>query len=295
MDLYYIDLSMLAQELLKPDIENLKRLLGVLAQPRNHDENPETLEEIQKFIENEWQSLGYRVHHHAFSYNGNTFENLIVDHPRNLSEDPLIIGAHFDAVPGSPGADDNASGVAVMLEASRILSQQTPKIPVRFIAFHLEEYGMLGSQAYARDLRKNKEGIRGMISLEMVGYTSQEKGSQKLPVLLRPFYPDKGNFIALVGNTKSKKFLKETRRSFQSVQGLPLEEILIPFQGWLLPAVRLSDHSSFWDQGYPSLLVTDTSFFRNPHYHTLRDTVDTLNFEFLSQVTEAVVRLALAK
>lgn len=281
---------MIPKEILSSDIKRLEQTLRFIARPRNYQQNPETLEEIQRFIEEKWKSLGYRVTHHPFSYDGNAFYNSIAEHPQNPEGLPLLIGAHFDAVPGSPGADDNASGVAAMMEASRVSAKQSPGRPLRFIAFHMEEYGMIGSTAYVKSLKEKNEKIFGMLSLEMVGYASDEKGSQHLPAPLKPFYPDTGNFIALVANSKSKKFLKEAEKTFRQIQNLPVETLSVPLEGWLLPATRLSDHSPFWDHGYPALLVTDTSFFRNPHYHRLSDTIETLNLDFLNKVTQAVIQ-----
>ena len=130
----------------------------------------------------------------------------------------------------------------------------------------------------------------GMLSLEMVGYASQAKGSQKMPFFLKPFYPEVGNFIGLVANTGSKLLLEKVRKIFQEVEGLPVESLILPANGWIFPDARLSDHSPFWDKGFPALLVTDTSFYRNPHYHSREDQIETLNFDFLAKVTEAAAR-----
>jgi hypothetical protein len=130
-----------------------------------------------------------------------------------------------------------------------------------------------------------------MISLEMVGFTSSVKGSQQLPLFLKPHFPDVGNFLALVGDSKSDALLKKAQAAFKKIDGLPVEILKLPAKGWLLPAARLSDHSPFWDAGYPALLVTDTSFFRNPHYHQPSDKIETLDLNFLSRVTAGVVEL----
>ena len=131
-----------------------------------------------------------------------------------------------------------------------------------------------------------------MISLEMVGFTAKAKGTQKLPLPLRPFYPDTGDFLALVGDDVSSSLLALARSAFRKVPRLPVETLTVPLHGWLFPETRLSDHAPFWDAGYPALLVTDTSFFRNPHYHLPSDRLETLDLEFLAKVTEGIVNLA---
>jgi len=324
----------------KPNLEVLKRHLGVLVRERNFETSPAALLEAQRYIKEGFQSCGLEVSEFPFPFQGKprtfakvrgkTFFNLTARSPGVSSSLPrLIIGAHFDAVPGSPGADDNASGVACLLEAARIYAlvkgvlqrrhcedpalsaenagdeaiskdrllrfarndEDNPsKVAVEFAAFNLEEYGMVGSQAYARRLKAEGAKVAGMLSLEMVGYSSKEKGSQQMPFFLKPFYPDVGNFIGLVANTASRKLLERVQRNFKSVEGLPVESLIVPANGWVFPDARLSDHSPFWDEGFPALLVTDTSFFRNPHYHSPADRIETLDLDFLAKVTEAVTR-----
>lgn len=290
----------------KPDAVRLQRHLAAIAKPRDPFANFETLQEIQSYIERELCSYGYETRKDPFQFQGREFENLIAyipsgRLPRNPQsesrhEEPsrFIIGSHFDAVPGTDGADDNASGMAALLEAARLLAGTHAARRIDFLAFNLEEYGMIGSSHYVAGLKTPGAKSAGMISLEMVGFTSQEKGSQKMPLVLRPFYPDVGNFLALVGDTSSKDLLKKAKPEFQKVSGLAVETLSVPAKGWIFPETRLSDHSPFWDAGIPALLVTDTSFFRNPHYHTPADRVETLNLEFLARVTEDVVHFALS-
>src|SRR5262249_53303704 len=145
-----------------------------------------------------------------------------------------------------------------------------------------------GSSFHARRLRKSGALVRGMISLEMLGYTDARPGSQNLPPGLRGLYPDVGNFIGVCGNERSGKLVETTVAGLKSVAGLPVEFIVVPGGGDLVPEVRLSDHSAFWDEGYQALMITDTSFFRNPHYHQASDTPDTLDYPFLARVTAGV-------
>lgn len=282
------------QEKIEP--QKLRNHLAQICQPRDAFENPETLARVQSYIESAFLSYGYQVEKQTFLFQANEFQNLVAARDFSAGPPEFIIGAHFDSVPRTPGADDNGSGIAAMLEAARILASSIPGRRVHFAAFNLEEYGMVGSTRYVEFLEKQfpgnlfKRSFLGMISLEMVGYTSQIKGSQQMPGLLKPFYPDTGNFLALVGEGKSGALLKKAKTVFGE-SGLAVEALEVPFKGSLFPAVRLSDHSSFWDAGLPALLVTDTSFFRNPHYHLVSDTIETLDLEFMAKVTEGVIRL----
>ncbi|HEY1234727.1 MAG TPA: M28 family peptidase [Candidatus Binatia bacterium] len=206
----------------------------------------------------------------------------------------MIVGAHFDSVIDTPGADDNASGVAVLLEAARLLSHAHLNSQVLMCAFNLEELNMIGSTAFAKKLKATGARIEGMISLEMIGYTDLRPGSQKLPVGLSRFYPDQGDFIGVVGNWKSKSLLQTLSSAMREVADLPVETLSVPGDGMVIPAVRLSDHAPFWDLGFPAVMVTDTSFYRNPYYHAATDTIETLNIEFIAKVCEGVARGILA-
>lgn len=283
--------------------KRLSNHLVAIARLRDSFENPDSLQEVQHYIETEFRSYGFEIEKKRFSFHGRTFENVIARKGPS-SRKVFIVGAHFDAVAGTPGADDNASGVAGMLEAARILADVPSPSPlpaggerervrgIEFVAFNLEEYNMAGSSEYVADLKKQKRTVLGMLSLEMIGYTSQEKGSQKIPPVLKPFYPDVGNFVALVGDGGSRKLLKKAHDAFKKVRGLPVETLTVPVKGRIFPETRLSDHSPFWDAGHPALLVTDTSFFRNPHYHLASDTIETLDLDFLEKVTEGVIQAA---
>ena len=247
------------------------------------------LPEVENYICSEFQNYGLEVKKHFFPYEGKSFPNLIGRLPGRKNS-CFIVAAHFDAVENSPGADDNASGVAALLEIARTLANEPLNHSVEFVSFNLEEFGMVGSTHYVKDLKNEKREIVGMISLEMVGYTDPRRGSQKLPPALQGRFRDTGDFIGLVANGKSKNILEIFYREMKQIEGLPVEHLTLPFNGWLLPATRLSDHSPFWDAGYPALLITDTSFFRNPNYHLSSDTVNTLNPDFILKVTEGAAR-----
>ena len=278
-------------DLCKPNLSRLTEHLRRVTGERNFQTSPSSLIQTQSYLQEQLESYGFEVHREPFFFSGQTFSNLVARLALNPNRPRLLVGAHFDSVSGSPGADDNASGVAAFLETARLYAQgRTEKSAVEFVAFNLEEHGMIGSQAYAQQLKKERVPLSGMLSLEMVGYASKDKGSQKMPFFLKPFYPDAGDFIGLVANRASAEFLKKAEKIFRSVEMLPVETLVLPANGWIFPAARLSDHSPFWDQNYPALLVTDTSFYRNPNYHVESDTVETLDLEFLANVTEAVAR-----
>ncbi len=175
-------------------------------------------------------------------------------------------------------------GLAVESDRARLRSE------LLFCAFNLEELNMIGSTYFAKKLKAAEVKVEAMISLEMIGYTDPRPGSQKYPIGLSWLYPERGDFIGVIGNWYSSSLLRRFTRQMRQVPGLPVETLSVPGNGGLVPAVRLSDHSPFWDLGYPALMVTDTSFFRNPHYHGPRDTLDTLNLDFMAKVCAGVIR-----
>lgn len=217
--------------------------------------------------------------------------NLVAQHPEHpLGDGPrFCVGAHLDSRPDSPGADDNGTAVATLLEIARLLPgiwPDAPKLSLELVAFDLEENGMLGGAFRAAQARAENVDLRGMVSLEMLGYCDHRPNSQNLPRPLVGLYPDTGNFIAIIGNQNSKSLIEGFRAGMERVAGLPIESLCVPNNGDDLQATRLSDHSPFWDAGFAALMLTDTSFLRNPHYHTPGDTIETLDFEFLQQVAE---------
>ena len=210
-----------------------------------------------------------------------------------------LIGAHYDCVAGTVGADDNASAVAVMMETAKamqsIADDNGINIGITFVAFALEEppaYGTryMGSRMFASQAKKEGMAIDCMICLEMVGYTCRDPGCQHYPFPLQFFgYPKEGTFIGIVGNVKSLGFSRGLRKSFLRNPNLPVVSLTVPFNGRILPAVRLSDHASFWNKGYRAVMVTDSAFYRNPHYHRLSDTMETLDFGFMAELVLSLV------
>jgi Zn-dependent M28 family amino/carboxypeptidase len=273
------------------DAGRLRRNLQMIVGERSPFRGQDHLAAVEDFVEQEFESSGLHVESDFFVYGGTRYRNIVARHPVQPGGSLLILGAHIDAVEGCPGADDNASGVAVLLETARILASQRLRSQVLFCAFNLEELNMIGSAAFARKLKAAGERVAGMISLEMVGYADSRPGSQKYPVGLARLYPDRGDFIGVIGNWSSSALLRKFTAQMRQVPNLPVETLSVPGKGWLVPAVRLSDHSPFWDLGYPALMVTDTSFYRNPNYHAYSDTIDTLDLGFMARVCEGVIRV----
>jgi Zn-dependent M28 family amino/carboxypeptidase len=239
---------------------------------------------VQQYIRQQLEQWGV-VETHEFQVGGKTHQNLIFNLPasNNHQKPPILIGAHYDGVPGTPAADDNGTGVAVLLELAKAFAASPLRYPVRLVAFDLEEYGMLGSQQYAAELQQQGQPLRLMLSLEMLGYCNSTPGSQRYPAGLERFYPNQGNFIALIGNLRTIPDLIRLSRNIRKL-GTPAEWLPVPNRGLIVPQTRLSDHSPFWDHGYAAMMVTDTAFMRNPHYHQASDTIETLDLDFLTGI-----------
>ncbi len=197
----------------------------------------------------------------------------------------IVVGAHYDTVPGSPGADDNASGVAVLIELAALLKGET--LPIRFVAFANEEMPYfqgpeMGSWTWARRARERGEPIRAMYSLEMLGYYRDAPGSQRYPPPLGLFYPDRADFIAFVGDLGARSLVRDSIRLFREKSMFPSEGVAAPA---FIPGVTWSDHWSFRSHGFPAIMITDTAFNRYPHYHLPSDTPDKLDYERMARVT----------
>jgi Zn-dependent M28 family amino/carboxypeptidase len=203
----------------------------------------------------------------------------------------VIVGAHYDSVAGSPGANDNASGVAAMLALARRFAGTKPGRTLRFVAFADEEppcfqTEQMGSLQYAMSCKAKGENIVAMLCLETLGFYRDEKGSQSYPIpLLRFLYPSRGDFVAIVGNVSSRALVRRVVGSFREHAAFPSEGGALP--GWI-PGVGWSDQWSFWQQGYPAVMVTDTAPFRYPHYHRASDTPDKLDYERLARVVDGL-------
>jgi len=269
-------------------IENLKAHVRNIHFDRNPYDRSLELEQAAQYIQREFVKVGLEVKEDPFQWEGRTYKNIVAEKKGTTSPDKIfILGAHYDTVPGSPGADDNASAVAALFEVARTIQTVPLEFTLKYIAFALEECGYAGSIHYAERAREGGEKILGMISLEMVGFTGPR---QDYPPYLDPkYYPNVGDFIVIIGNERSKELLETVRRSFKTcIPQLPSEFLLVPGNGEGLEETRLSDHSPFWDQGFSALMVTDTAFLRNPNYHLPSDTMETLDFEFMRKVAVGI-------
>lgn len=281
----------------KVEQENLKNTVQSISIPRHGWYNYETLLSVANFVEEKFREYGYIVEFDEFSYNGKEHKNIIATLKGiNSNKEWLLIGAHYDAAMGSAGADDNASGVAVMLEVARIIRESPIAEKIKFVAFTLEEPQafdlkfIIGSSQFVKRFRKLGYRYKAFI-LESVGYFSETRGSQKLPAFIKG--PDVGNFLGVVGNGKSKPLLELFEKAREYVPNLNLITHKVPMNGWLSLETRFSDHAPFWDAGFQAVMLTDTAMFRNPYYHTSQDTPEKLNFSFIEDVTKALLAAVL--
>jgi len=287
---------MLTDATLATTSANLRRHLAVLCDeigPRSLSQ-PAALERAAGYVEEALAGHGYAVQHQPYFWRGGAFRNLAVELPgATRPEEIVVVGAHYDTVPQTPGADDNASAVAALLELAGLCHDLRPARTVRFVAFTLEEPPAFftphqGSRVYARSLRRRRERVAAMVALEMLGYYSDEPRSQRFPLFpLRWFYPTSGNFVAVIGNLRSRALARQVAQAMRAGTDLPVEWLAGPA---VVPGLALSDHASFWLHGYPAVMVTDTAFYRNPHYHRPSDRPETLDFGRMARCVEGLGR-----
>ena len=273
--------------------DTLSTHLSALARERHPRTTPTALRDTALYLSHHFSAAGLEVTTHRFEAWGDSYDNVIGIKPAvdNSPAAPLILGAHYDTVEGSPGADDNASALTVLLEVARRIQPTALARPVRFIAFCLEEEDLLGSRAYVAHLRESGQAVYGSIVLECVGYASDLEGSQRTPPGIPVAVPSAGNFLALIGNQTAAALTAALSQAM--APAVPVVPLVVPGNGEQLPDTRRSDHTAFWEQGIPAVMVTDTANFRNPHYHRSTDTVDTLNLTFLAAVADAVTNAVL--
>ena len=272
---------------LRSDVQVLARDIG----ERNIPNNPRQLEAAAAFVENSLNAGGYQPQSQPYSVAGTVCRNIQaeirgVEKPKEI----VIIGAHYDSAPGSPGADDNASGVAAMLALTRSFAGSRPARTLRFVGFVNEEPPYfwrpeMGSLVYAKRCREAGENVVAMLSLESVGFYSNSSSSQHYPAGLGLFYPSTGDFVAFVGNLRSRSLVHQTLSTFRATGALPSVGAAIPNA---IPGAGWSDHWSFWQQGFPGIEITDTALYRNPHYHTPGDIAERLDYDRLARFTQAM-------
>ncbi len=279
------------------DERRLEATVRRLEGPRHPRASPAALAAAESLVADELSALGLKTERQPFRHRGARHNNVVATLPGREPERPwLLVGAHFDTVADTPGADDNASGVAVLLEVARHAAQLETQRTVQFVGFNLEEPQdvvgtyRVGSARFAERARRERRRYVGALVLEMVGYTDSRDGAQQVPLLVFKRVPDSATFLAAVGDGRSRSLLRSfDRATRRHVPQLTVVTYGTRLRGWLLPLTRLSDNASFWDRRYPALMITDTAFLRNPHYHQPSDRADTLDFGFMKLVTQAVL------
>jgi len=245
------------------------------------------------WIESELESFEYTVSRQTFEVNGLECHNLIVEIVGSTQPTEIvIIGAHYDSAPGTPGANDNGSGTAATLALAARFATSKPARTLRFVFFtneeppYFQQENQMGSLVYARQCRQKNEDIRAVISLETIGYYSDEPNSQHYPPPLNLLYPSTGNFIGFVSDLDSRELLTQVVKTFRKSSDFPSEFATLPAS---VEGVGWSDHWSFWQVGYPGIMITDTAPFRYPHYHRNTDTPDKIDFGRMATVVEGLV------
>jgi Peptidase family M28 len=271
---------------LSADVKYLSITIGERSIPRAG-----SLKAATEYLGDNLRRAGYVVMERNYSVDGQTASNLEVTlEGRDPASGVIVVGAHYDSVAWTVGANDNATGVAGVLELARLLHGSKLRKTIRFVLFVNEEPPYfqtenMGSLVYARELRQEHVPVAAMISLETIGFYSDTPGSQKYPPLLGLFYPNRGDFIGFVGDPESRDLVRRCVRKFREAASFPSEGVAAPAD-W--PGIGWSDHWSFWQEKYPAIMITDTAPFRYPYYHTARDTFDKVDFGKMARVVDGV-------
>lgn len=269
---------------------SLRRHLEAIVGERSPLGAPDALLKAQDYAEGVFRKAGLDTFREPIGASRGAWHNVVAERASSEGAPFFIIGAHLDTVERTPGADDNASGVAALLALAEWAGGGPGRsaLTLRFAAFNLEEWGMVGSQEHADALHASRRAVTGMISLEMIGYVDPAPRSQKYPPGMGIGRRKSGDFISVVGNTASRGLVKQVASALRDGGGLPVETAAMPGAAALLVGAALSDHSSFWRRGYPAVMVGDTAFYRNPHYHGPTDALETLSIPFLEKVTRGL-------
>ncbi|WFB34313.1 M28 family peptidase [Kiritimatiellota bacterium B12222] len=273
-------------------LEATVRLFSEDFSPRSYVD-VKNLELAASFIEKSFEQSHAKVEIQRFTVRGIVYKNIRAIYG-NPEAPRWIVGAHYDAHKGTPGADDNASGVAGLIELAHRLGEMPTPPSVEVVAYCLEEppfFGseQMGSYVHAKSLKENKTPVVGMLSLEMIGYFSDRKNSQHYPLpSLAKVYPDRGNFIAVISRMDQVAFTRQVHSAMQAGTDLPVEYLNGPEQ---IPGIDFSDHRNYWTFGYPAVMITDTAFMRNQEYHRKGDTADRLDYPRMAKVIDAVFHL----
>jgi hypothetical protein len=271
------------------------RMLSETFFPRDAG-HPENLDRAAAYIRQEFEQAGGRVSEQLYEVNRKRYRNVLALFGPETKE-RIVVGAHYDTAGEQPGADDNASGVAGLIELASLLTDTSLPICVELVAFTLEELPhfstvQMGSAVHARSLKDQGIPVRVMFSLEMIGYFTDAPRSQNFPFsFFAAFYPSQGNFIAVVGKLDQGLVVRRVKRAMRDASPLPVYSINAPR---FVPGVDFSDHRNYWDAGYNAVMITDTAFYRNPNYHTIRDTPETLDYQRMALVVQGVYAAVLA-
>jgi hypothetical protein len=250
----------------------------------------ENLDACAQYIEERFKAAGAKVETQPFQANKRGFKNVIAKfNPGKPGR--IVVGAHYDACGDTPGADDNASGISVLLELAALIGKNAPETPVDLVAYTLEEPPFfrteeMGSAVHAKSIAAEKSHYRGVVVLEMVGCFKDEPGSQKYPMpLLRCFYPSRGNFVSVVGRWDQGGWVKAIKVGMKGATDLPVYSIRAPES---IPGIDFSDHHPYWPYGIEAVMITDTAFYRNLNYHEAEDTAEKLDYHRMAKVAVAV-------
>jgi hypothetical protein len=285
--------TILSQE--KCDTSLLKQHLTTITkrEKARHFANPEVLDSVASYIYRDFEKSADSVYYQTYQANGTTYRNVIAVFG-SKNEKRIIIGAHYDVCGNQEGADDNGSGTVALLELSRMLKGKKLKNQIDLVAYTLEEppffrTDYMGSAIHAKSIEPIKDQVLGMISIEMIGYFSDEKKSQDYPLgILKWFYGGKGNYITLVRKSSAGKFVKRFIRNYKKTKQIRTKKFAAPRS---LPGIDFSDHLNYWNIGIDALMITDTSFYRNKNYHKETDTMETLDFARMAKVIDATYQV----